>query len=192
MKFRREIPLASLGLDGDPSVRRCDHPQCAEAGEFRAPKSRDDLGSYYWFCLDHVRAYNASWDYFRGMSAAEVERFQREAVIGHRPTWKLGEQHARAWARGQIDDSFGLFRGGGFEFRREPAPDEGKPMGAAHRKALAEMELTAAADLKEIKTRYKQLVKRWHPDVNGGDPQAAERFKAIAQAYSYLVSSGYH
>jgi DnaJ-domain-containing protein 1 len=60
------------------------------------------------------------------------------------------------------------------------------------REALAEMELTAAADLKEIKTRYKQLVKRWHPDVNGGDPQAAERFKAIAQAYGYLVSSGYH
>jgi hypothetical protein len=190
MKFRRQIPLTPLGLDDDPSVRRCDHPQCAEAGEFRAPKSREDLGSYYWFCLDHVRAYNASWDYFRGMSPAEVERFQREAVIGHRPTWKLGEKHARAWAR--IDDSFGLFRGGGFEFRRDPPPEENRPMGAQHRKALAELELTAAADLKEIKTRYKQLVKRWHPDVNGGDPQATERFKAIAQAYSYLVSSGYH
>lgn len=191
MKFRRDVPLSQHGLDEEAAQRRCDHARCAEAGVHRAPKSREAPGDYYWFCLDHVRAYNASWDYFRGMSAAEVERFQREAVIGHRPTWKLGEQHARAWAQGKVDDAYGVFRGGGFEFRRDPPPG-GKALEAAHRKALAELELSASADLKEIKTRYKQLVKRWHPDVNGGDPKATERFKAIAQAYSYLVASGYH
>lgn len=191
MKFRRDIPLSQLGFAEEPSVRRCDHPDCGEAGAYRAPKSRDDLHSYFWFCLEHVRAYNAAWDYFRGMTPEQVERFQREAVIGHRPTWRLGDQHARAWAQGHVDDALGVLRGCGFEFRREPSGGA-KPREAAHRKALAELELSADADLKQIKTRYKQLVKRWHPDVNGGDPKATERFKAIAQAYSYLMASGYH
>ena len=53
-------------------LRRCDHPDCAEAGEHRAPRDRG-LKEYYWFCLEHVRAYNAAWDYFRGMSATEIE-----------------------------------------------------------------------------------------------------------------------
>src|SRR5690606_19572638 len=165
------IPLAQVRLAEEAEVRRCDHPQCPEVGSYRAPKSREELHSYFWFCLEHVRAYNAAWDYFRGMTPQQVEQFQRDAVIGHRPTWRLGEQHARAWAQGQVDDSFGLFRGSGFQFRREP-PSGGKALEPAHRKALAELELTPTADLKEIKTRYKQLVKRWHPDVNGGDPQA--------------------
>lgn len=191
MKFRRDIPLSQLRFGDEPRVRRCDHPDCTEEGAYRAPKSRDDLHSYFWFCLEHVRAYNAAWDYFRGMTPEQVERFQRDAVIGHRPTWRLGELHARAWAQGRVDDAFGVFRGRGFEFRREPS-GAGKPLEPAHRKALAELDLSPDADLKQIKTRYKQLVKRWHPDVNGGDPKATERFKAIAQAYSYLVASGYH
>ena len=54
-------------------------------------------GQYYLFCLEHVRQFNASYNYFDGMSNAEVEAYQKDSVIGHRPTWKVG---ANAWAHG--------------------------------------------------------------------------------------------
>ena len=53
--------------------------------------------STYLFCVDHVRQYNASYNYFDGMSDSEVEDFQKDALTGHRPTWKVG---ANAWAHG--------------------------------------------------------------------------------------------
>ncbi len=62
-------------------VRLCDHPECGAAGDFRAPRSPRDLGHHYWFCLEHVRAYNASWNYFEGMSQEEIERYQAGTVL---------------------------------------------------------------------------------------------------------------
>src|SRR5437868_5385867 len=53
--------------------RRCDISGCDCVGEYRAPKSPRQLTDYFWFCLDHVRAYNASWDYYAGMSTDEIE-----------------------------------------------------------------------------------------------------------------------
>jgi hypothetical protein len=73
-------------------TRLCEKPGCENAGDHRAPKSRTALNEYYWFCLEHVREYNLSWDYFRGMSPGEVDAYQREALTGLRPTWKLGER----------------------------------------------------------------------------------------------------
>ena len=72
------------------SVLSCDHPGCLNAGEFRAPMGRDREGQYFCFCLDHVRAYNARYDYFTGMSDDAVARYQKEALVGHRPTWSMG------------------------------------------------------------------------------------------------------
>src|SRR4051794_9534984 len=73
-----------------PPDRMCDIPGCTEAGEFRAPKSRSQLNDYHWFCLDHVRAYNAGWDFYKGMSPAEVEAQLRADTGWQRPTWPLG------------------------------------------------------------------------------------------------------
>ena len=74
-------------MDRDPVVdlRVCDHPGCTETGEFRAPKSRETLGEYFWFCLDHVREYNKAWNYFAGMSDVEVERIVRKDTVWDRP-----------------------------------------------------------------------------------------------------------
>src|SRR5215475_14943554 len=52
------------------------------------------LRQYYYFCLDHVREYNAAWDYFRGMSATEIERMRRADIVGDRPSWPLGARAA--------------------------------------------------------------------------------------------------
>jgi hypothetical protein len=72
--------------------RRCDKPGCENGGEFRAPKSRQTLRDYYWFCLDHVREYNQAWDFFKDMKPDQIEAYQRATLVGLRPTWKLGMQ----------------------------------------------------------------------------------------------------
>ena len=82
----------------DLPVRSCDHPGCIAGGEYRAPKSRLDLHDYYWFCLEHVRAYNSAWNYYVGMSDAEIEAEIRHDTVWQRPTWRLGDRHGPAYA----------------------------------------------------------------------------------------------
>jgi DnaJ domain len=186
---KRKIPLSecAIHLDGVETPRPCDHDGCLEVGEFPAPKSKLALRSYYWFCLEHVRAYNAGWDFFRDMNQAEIEHFQRDSVTGHRPTWPLGSGFARAASRGAADP-FELFAdGGGFSPGAE-AEARG-PADPRQRRALAVLNLEPSANLQEIKMRYKQLVKRYHPDANGGDKSAEERFKSISEAYTFLLSN---
>ena len=168
--------------------RLCDHPACRERGDYRAPKSRQELDAYYWFCLDHVRAYNTAWNYFSGMSQPEIERFQREAITGHRPTWRMGTGRRPGPLDG-IADPFDIFGFGAYRHSAEEAEPQ-KPVDARQRRALAVMNLEASAALQEVKMRYKQLVKRYHPDANGGDKAAEERFKTINEAYNFLLSSG--
>ena len=68
----------------------CEWPDCKNKGPHRAPKGRENSREYWHFCLDHVREYNQSYNFFDGMSAEAVERFRKDAITGHRPTWKLG------------------------------------------------------------------------------------------------------
>lgn len=149
------------------------------------------MHEYFHFCLEHVRAYNRAWDYCAGMNETDIEAQLRSASCWDRPTWRLGEWQAqgprmRPDAAG-IDDPFDLFaddrpepRAGGS--RRPPQADE------AETRALATLDLEAPANWAEIKACYKRLVKRFHPDANGGDKAAEERLKLINQAYTTLKS----
>ena len=77
----------------------CSYPGCAAEGVFRAPKGREREGEYFTFCREHVREYNASYDYFRGMDDASMAKFRQADAVGHRPTWKLGARRPRPAAR---------------------------------------------------------------------------------------------
>jgi hypothetical protein len=165
----------------------CSFPGCAAEGVFRAPKGREREGEYFTFCRDHVREYNASYDYFRGMDDASMARFRQADAVGHRPTWKMG---ARAAATGQpIDES--VFAEARVARRRgargKPPQHEPPPRyNALAIKALLTLELGGDATPAKIKARYKELVKRHHPDANGGDRSSEDRLREIIQAYNYL------
>jgi len=175
------------GAAAGPATRLCDHPGCAAGGEYRAPRSRSSLDTFFWFCLDHVRLYNAQWNYYAGMSATEIEAEIRNDTVWQRPTWPLGGRAGLHFG-GRIRD-FGLF---GFEEetvrheRREGA--QKRPL-SEQEQALAVFDLALPLTLVEVKARYKELVKRHHPDAHGGDKAAEERLKVINQAYSTLKSS---
>lgn len=180
----------------------CQWKGCTAPGSHRAPKGRGRDGEYFLFCMDHVRQYNASYNYFDGMSDAEVEDFQKDALTGHRPTWKVG---ANAWAHGtqngrpetahdaRLDararDPHSFFAWRARKMREEP-PESRRQLRPLERKALTTLDLPEGAAKAEIKARFKELVKRHHPDANGGDTRSEERLREIIQAYNYLKQAG--
>src|SRR5258708_12983796 len=68
----------------------CQWPRCDSPAPHRAPKGRLRASEYWQFCLEHVREYNNSYNFFAGMSEDAVAQYQKDAITGHRPTWKLG------------------------------------------------------------------------------------------------------
>ncbi len=184
---RRYLESESSAVNGDAGVRPCDHPGCSAEGAYRAPRSPRDLRRYYWFCLEHVRAYNAAWDFFADMTEEEIEAFRRDDVTGHRPTWPvgIGVRFQRLWASPAFADLFGVLYGDGGTPKGDADPAAALP--ASERDALAVLNLGATATLAEIKGRFKELAKRYHPDVNHGDKAAEERLKLVIEAYRYLI-----
>jgi curved DNA-binding protein CbpA len=177
----------------------CDAAGCGEPGLYRAPKGRHREGQYWTFCLDHVRAYNQSYNYFSGMADDEMAAYQKASVTGHRPTWKMGVgapnpfREAMRGKGGASDfDPFNLFDAPGSRARadREPPPEQ-RSVRNAERKALQTLDLDIDADKATIKARFKELVKRHHPDANGGDRSMEDRLREIINAYNYLKSAGF-
>ena len=177
-------------------LRLCDAPGCDAPGEYRAPRSRDDLNNYYWFCMDHVRDYNARWNFYAGMNQDEIERQIRSDTTWWRPTWPLGSRGGRRdrIRANQPYVDLGIF--GAEDWDRErirsahvngsgwrPRP------GSNEAEALAVLDLDPPVTREDVKARYKSLVKRHHPDANGGNRDAEERLKVINHAYSVLRAS---
>ena len=167
------------------TTRKCDHPGCEEAGEFKAPKDRT-LRSHYWFCLKHVQEYNKNWDFLQGLSAEEIEDHIQHDTIWQRPTWKLG--HGGVKTDPKIKDYFGVKEdvGLGMDGKYNPppkAPKWEKKMQAAIDFMELELPLTTAS----VKRQYKKLAKKYHPDVNKGDKESERRFKKLNEAYHYIL-----
>ena len=156
---------------------------------------------YWHFCLNHVREYNQSYNFFQGMNADAVARYQKDALTGHRPTWKMGAnsrpRRARAAPRPistppPIRSACSRELNGRGRWRPGPAAlparakVETRKIFNAERKALQVMGLGPDATLETVKAKYKALVKQHHPDANGGDRSTEDRLIEIIKAYNYL------
>lgn len=174
---------------------RCQWDGCNEAGTHRAPVGRMKEGEYFRFCFDHVREYNKGFNYFSGLADSDIARFQKEALTGHRPTWKMGvngaarsapdfaqQRSGRAGYYNRVRDPYNMFGGNGAPRERKAKPLEAK--------ALETLGLDTKATGADIKSRYKELVKRHHPDANGGDRGSEDRFRDVLQAYRVLKQAG--
>lgn len=167
--------------DRPTRIRPCDCRGCHQTGEHRAPRSRDHLDEYYWFCLEHVREYNRQWDYFSGMSSDQIEAHIRSATVWERPSWPMGEWMLREKSlREQVLHEF--FSEEGSSHSTSPPPHFSTP----ERDALDVLELRPPVTFVDIKSQYRLLVKRHHPDANGGSREAEERVKHINQAFTLL------
>lgn len=182
-------------FDPDPEApdQTCDHPGCTERAGYRAPRGRDALRSYFWFCLDHVREYNSRWDFYRGMTPGQIEAHLRADTSWQRPSWKLGTGTANKAEFNEEDildplDILGASRRNRAERAKETARQRAAASGPPEplRQPLATLDLSWPVSLDDVKTRYRALARRHHPDANIGDQKAEERFKAIGAAYSVL------
>jgi curved DNA-binding protein CbpA len=172
--------------------KRCDHPGCMTAATAKAPKSRDLMNDFYWFCQPHAAQYNKSWDFFAGMSEGEVRnRREEEAVTGGRPTWQFQagrfSREAAAFAAGAgraFNDPLGVIRAA--QRKAESAAANARKLGKIERNALADLDLGEACTPAQIRVRYTELVKRCHPDANGGDRSAEHKLQRVLKAYKTL------
>lgn len=195
-KFVFDIPVKPKNRKTkrhEPVKHRCHVDGCKSPGEFKAPRNPNDLKDYYWFCLDHVREYNRGWDYFKNMSEAEAADFRRDAVTGHRPTSPLGSNPSGGSRSGRMDnlhDPFSIIDDGPGSHQAREAKTRRPKLGKIATDALNTLGLDETATLNEVKARYKELVKRYHPDVNGGDRGAEDRLDRVIRAYKQLQNSG--
>ena len=184
----RVKPSKDRRLKNDGPV--CEWVNCKEKATNFAPKGPNSNGRWH-YCVKHVREYNQSYNFFSGMDDDAVRAYQKDALTGHRPTWKMGTGKRAIKpdlsALGGSEDPFGLFDGTGKEQKRRV---ETRVIRNAERKAFEALSLEVSATKVQVSARYKDLVKRHHPDANGGDRSTEDRLIEIINAYKYLKSVG--
>ena len=186
-KFKFDIQKNNLSWE-KIHHKECDSPKCNEKGEYRAPKSRIMLNKYFYFCLNHIKEYNKSWDFYKGMSVEQIENSMRSDTFWDRPSWPLKNSFKNIFDEfneyvedfvknddDKINDTF---------FKNKLL-DESLLLEEA--KALKELDLKMPISLEKIKKNYKKLVKIFHPDVNGNNKDAEEKFKQINESYKLLL-----
>lgn len=189
IRVKKPAPEA---VERAPSDRPCDQIGCRQAGAHRAPKARGVDSAYWWFCAAHVAEYNRRWNYFEGMTDDELRDYEAAERAGHRPTWTFkagrGDRLAAAgggFERGKRADPFHLFRDGAAAVR-EPRQ---RHLGRLQVLALEALNLDERATAEAVRARYAELVKRYHPDSNGGDRTTESQLHKVVRAYQTLKSA---
>ncbi len=160
--------------------RICSNPKCKELGLYPAPKSRDQLREYLYFCINCIRNFNKSWNYFEGLSEQELEVEIRRSVTWDRPSWKFGTKNINY----DFERAFN-------EFENKKDKKNKKVLNKKLENAFKILDLSNDASIKEIKTRYKFLAKKWHPDVQNENKSTKykDKFINITNAYKTILES---
>ena len=187
-KHKLDIQKNNLSWEKS-SFKKCDNVDCNEKGEFKAPKSRILLNEYYFFCLKHIKEYNKSWDFYKGLSVNQIESSMREDIIWNRPSWPLKGNPYKVIE--QINNFFSedieyLNHNNKDNYFKNKLLDEN--LTEEEDKALSILGLKLPLTLEKIKKNYKKLVKIFHPDVNGNNKNAENKFKEINNSYKILLN----
>ena len=168
----------------------CAVPGCDEPGEFKAPLSPsgfDGPGAWRFLCLEHVRAHNAKYNYFEGMSPEEITEAQSPLAGWERPSRRFsaaGSDPAPAWS--DFSDPLDAIAG---RFERRRAEPQTSRFTREEQRALSILGLGEDADRHAVRKRYSTLVRRFHPDRNGGDRSQEERLGRVIDAYQLLKTA---
>lgn len=175
-----------------PGDRPCAHPGCEQPGEFRAPAGKrsglDGPGEWQWLCLEHVRAFNAGYNYFAGMSPDEIAAAQTPYGGWERETRAFASTGADAPPQWQdFRDPLDAI-GARFADVRQRMSDAERGISAEDRQAYRVLGLEPGADLKAVRSAYTRLARAYHPDRHGGDRRHEKALQAVIAAYTHLKS----
>lgn len=187
--IRVKPPADDVSRAKAAKTRLCEHKGCDLAGEHRAPQ-RDGRG-YHWFCQRHAAEYNRSFNFFDTMTEAELAAFEESARYGHKKTWAFGTGpvggrkaaflHDRRRWRGRE-----VFEDGVSDAAREAARGRTR----LQLRALKELDLESDATPSEIRLRYSEYIRRFHPDSNGGDRSSEHKLARVLRAGKALKAAG--
>jgi hypothetical protein len=186
-KFKFDIKKNNLSWEKS-SFKKCDSEKCLEGGQYRAPKSRMLLNDYFYFCLNHIKEYNKSWDFYKGMSVDQIENSMRSDTVWDRPSWPLKGKYKNVFDEFNeyVDDYIKNDEDKLNEnYFKNKLMDES--LSLEESQAIKKLELKMPITLEKIKKNYKKLVKIFHPDVNGDNKNAEEKFKQINESYKILL-----
>ena len=164
----------------------CEHKNCKKIGEYKAPIEKDNSKKFKWLCLDHIKEFNKSWDYFRGMSDQEVCDFLKSDMTWHKPTQSFSSSDnffKILWnnaLKDEIDKS---------KFNSQFSHMEQFRFSHNDVKAFSILGLSVGLKWKKIQEKFKKLVKKFHPDMNSGNKKYEEKLKLITLAYTQLKNT---
>ncbi len=186
--IRVKPPRGGAGGRAASSIRICDHPSCDLPGEHEAPKRG---GGRHYFCQRHAGEYNRSWNFFDNMTEEEVAAFNEAARNGHKKTWRFGTGPMGGRRAADVHDPR-LWRGREIFEEGADAPESRAPRGRTRLqiRALVELDLPEDAAPADIRARYADYVRRFHPDSNGGDRSYEDKLSRVIQAFKTLKAAG--
>lgn len=189
--IRVKPPADDVSREKATKTRVCEHKGCDLAGEYKAPK-RNARG-HHWFCQRHAGEYNRSFNFFDNMTEAEVKAFEEAARYGHKQTWRFGTGPAGGKKAAQMHDKR-RWRGAEiFDDGKAPSSPDTSPQRGRTRlqiRALNELDLEAEATSVQIRERYSDYVRRFHPDSNKGDRSSEHKLARVLRAGKTLKAAG--
>jgi len=173
------------------ATRGCDYPDCDRVGEFRAPKSREQLDEFFWFCKDHIREYNLKWNFFDGTSDEEFRRIVEKDRLWERETKPFSKKDdGNAWARMGVNDPLEILGEKGTRSAPSTASTGAtRKLPPTERKALEILDSRDTMTKAEIRKQYKGLIKVLHPDMNGGDRSQEQMLQEVVWAWDQIKDS---
>ena len=188
-KFKPNIAKKRLSWENNSTIRICDQKNCDDIGKYKAPISRSNLKNYYYFCLNHVKEYNKSWNFYKGLSVDDIELSLRKDIVWDRPSWPLNghPNNILKQIRSFLDSDYSLFEKERDlkNFLKNKIIDQ--DLTHEEQKSLDVLGLKMPINVEKIKKTYKKLVKIFHPDINKENKDAEKLFKEINQAYRILL-----
>jgi hypothetical protein len=178
-------------------TRPCDLEGCEKKAAVRVSKSPRETEAKIWLCEEHARIHNAQWNYFEGLSPEEAEAARLANIYGDRPTWKMGKNdraRAATRAKGPADlrDAYGIFTEAVKKATHtRDSLRNGRPVSKLQEKAFATFELAVTAEAGDIRRRYAELLRRFHPDANDGDRSAETQLQEVVRAHHILKKAGF-
>ena len=161
----------------------CDHKSCKKIGSYKAPIEKDNSKKFKWLCLDHIKEFNRSWDYFKGMSDQEVCEFLKSDMTWHKPTQSFNSPNnffSILW-KNTLNEVGGILSNGHGKYIKTIINFSNKDI-----EAFKIIELEVGTKWEKIQNQFKKLVKKYHPDMNAGNKKFEEKLKIVTLAYTQL------
>ena len=165
-------------------IKYCEWKNCNSKGVYRAPKNRENLREFRWFCLEHIREYNKKWNYFSGLSQEEIEKELKADFTWHLPTWPMNGKHTY-----DLNDELEILKNNKIYIKKNK---DNKNKGIKNNNintAFEKLNLTLDSSLQDIKRQYKVLVKKYHPDANKNNIKSNNKLIEINEAYKIIIDN---